>query len=92
LTKSTTVSTEGIDFILTYLRNNASVDIIGHAGIRKNCLQWHCLMQELLTLKDFNERNWCFKIECVIAAEDNSVEKDSEGARKLVRKVTFRIK
>jgi OOP family OmpA-OmpF porin len=29
----TNVSTEGIDFILTYLRNNpsASVDIIGHA-------------------------------------------------------------
>jgi OOP family OmpA-OmpF porin len=28
----------------------------------------------------------------VAAGEDNSVEKDSEGARKLVRKVTFRIK
>jgi OOP family OmpA-OmpF porin len=28
----------------------------------------------------------------IAAGEDNSVEKDSEGARKLVRKVTFRIK
>jgi OOP family OmpA-OmpF porin len=31
--KSSNVSTTGIDFVLTYLRNNpsASVDIIGHA-------------------------------------------------------------
>jgi OOP family OmpA-OmpF porin len=37
----TNVSTEGIDFILTYLRNNpsASVDIIGHADEGKISLQ-----------------------------------------------------
>jgi OOP family OmpA-OmpF porin len=45
----TNVSTEGIDFILTYLRNNpsASVDIIGHADELEDQLTTiNYLMQE----------------------------------------------
>jgi OOP family OmpA-OmpF porin len=49
LTNLTNVSTEGIDFILTYLRNNpsASVDIIGHADELEDQLTTiNYLMQE----------------------------------------------
>jgi OOP family OmpA-OmpF porin len=96
-TTPSNASTEGIDFILTYLRNNptASVDIIGHADelgkseyndklsqARANNLK-KILMKANIDAKRLN---------VIAAGEDTSVAKDSEGARKLVRKVTFIIK
>ena len=93
----TNVSTEGIDFILTYLRNNptATVDIIGHAdelgrtayndklsNARANKVK-SILMKANIDASRLN---------VIAAGEDNSVDKDSELARKLVRKVTFRVK
>lgn len=96
-TNPTTVSTEGIDFILTYLRNNptASVDIIGHADE----LGRTAYNDKLSNERAANVKKILMKanidasrLNVIAAGEDNSVEKDSEGARKLVRKVTFRIK
>ncbi len=93
----TNVSTEGIDFILTYLRNNptATVDIIGHAdeigrsayndklsNARANAVK-NILMKAKIDASRLN---------VVPAGEDSSVDKDSAGARKLVRRVTFKVK
>jgi outer membrane protein OmpA-like peptidoglycan-associated protein len=93
----TNVSTEGIDFILNYLRNNpnASVDIIGHADeIGKSDYN-----DKLSTSRANSVKNVLVKaninpsrLNIVAAGEDASVEKDSDAARKLVRKVTFRVK
>lgn len=93
----TNVSTEGIDFILTYLRNNpsASVDIIGHADE----LGRSEYNDKLSTARANSVKNTLIKanisasrLNVIAAGEDSSVEKDSDAARKLVRRVTFRIK
>ena len=93
----TNVSTEGIDFILNYLRTNpnASVDIIGHAdeigkseyndklsAARANSVK------NVLVKANINPS----RLNIVAAGEDTSVDKNSDAARKLVRKVTFRVK
>ncbi len=95
--KPNSTSTEGIDYILTYLRNNptASVDIIGHAdevGRSK-------YNDKLSNARATNVKNILLKanidpsrLNVIAAGEDTSVDVTSEGARKLVRKVTFRIK
>jgi OOP family OmpA-OmpF porin len=95
--KPNNTSTEGIDFILTYLRNNpsASVDIIGHADeVGKSEYN-----DKLANARATNVKNILLKaninpsrLNVVSAGEDTSVDKTSEGARKLVRKVTFMIK
>lgn len=93
----TAVSTDGINFILTYLRNNpsASVDIIGHADeLGKTAYN-----NKLSTARANSIKNVLVKakidasrLNVVAAGEDNSVEKNSDAARKLVRKVTFLVK
>ena len=92
----TNVSTEGIDFILTYLRNNptASVDIIGHADE----LGRSEYNDKLSTARANSVKNTLIKanidasrLNVVAAGEDSSVDKDSDAARKLVRRVTFRV-
>jgi outer membrane protein OmpA-like peptidoglycan-associated protein len=93
----TNVSTEGIDFILTYLRNNptATVDIIGHADE----LGRTAYNDKLSNARANKVKSILIKanidasrLNVIAAGEDNSVDKDSELARKLVRKVTFRVK
>ncbi|MBG6109224.1 OOP family OmpA-OmpF porin [Flavobacterium sp. CG_23.5] len=93
----TNVSTEGTDFILTYLRNNpsASVDIIGHADE----LGRSAYNDKLSNARATNVKNTLVKanvdasrLNVVAAGEDTSVDKDSDAARKLVRRVTFRVK
>ncbi len=96
-TTPTNVSTEGIDFILTYLRNNpgASVDIIGHADeIGRTAYN-----DKLSNARANNVKNTLVKakidparLNIIPAGEDTSVDKDSAAARKLVRRVTFRVK
>lgn len=93
----TNVSTEGTDFILTYLRNNpsASVDIIGHADeIGRTSYN-----DKLSNARANNVKNTLLKanvaasrLNVIAAGEDKSVNVDSENARKLVRKVTFTVK
>lgn len=96
-TKPTNVSTEGIDFILTYLRNNptATVDIIGHADeIGKSPYNDKLAesransVKEILTKAGIDSN----RLNVVAEGEDSSVDKTSAGARKLVRRVTFRVK
>ncbi|MGZ9734873.1 OmpA family protein [Flavobacterium sp. GNP002] len=93
----TNVSTEGTDFILTYLRNNpsASVDIIGHADE----LGRSEYNDKLSAARANNVKNTLVKanidasrLNVVAAGEDNSVDKNSDAARKLVRRVTFIVK
>ncbi|RYF37609.1 MAG: OmpA family protein, partial [Chitinophagaceae bacterium] len=95
-TKPTNVSTEGIDFILTYLRNNpsANVEIIGHADELGRTPYNDKLSQaraesvkEVLTRAKVSAS----RIKIVPAGEDTSVDKESAAARKLVRRVTFRV-
>lgn len=97
VSKPNNTSTEGIDFILTYLRNNptASVDIIGHADeVGRSAYN-----DKLSNARAENVKNILLKanidpsrLNIIVAGEDTSVDKTSEGARKLVRKVTFKIK
>ena len=93
----TNVSTEGTDFILTYLRNNpsASVDIIGHADE----LGRSEYNDKLSAARANNVKETLIKanidasrLNVIAAGEDTSVDKDSEAARKLVRRVTFIVK
>ena len=93
----TNVSTEGTDFILTYLRNNpsASVDIIGHADE----LGRSEYNDKLSNARGANVKNTLVKanidasrLNVIVAGEDTSVDKDSDAARKLVRRVTFIVK
>ena len=96
-TTPTNVSTEGIDFILTYLRNNpsASVDIIGHAdelgrseyNDKLSTARANSVKETLIRANISASR-----LNVVAAGEDSSVDKDSDAARKLVRRVTFRVK
>lgn len=93
----TNVSTEGIDFILTYLRNNptASVDIIGHADeIGKSAYNDKLSTARANSVKDvlIKAKIDASRLNVIAAGEDTSVDKDSENARKLVRRVTFRVK
>ena len=95
--KPTNVSSEGADFMLTYLRNNptASVDIVGHADeIGRSAYN-----DKLSNARAVNVKNTLVKanidpsrLNVIAAGEDTSVDVDSENARKLVRKVTFRVK
>ena len=93
----TNVSTEGIDFILTYLRNNptASVDIIGHADE----LGRSAYNDKLANARAASVKNTLLKanvaesrLNVISAGEDTSVNVDSDAARKLVRRVTFMVK
>ncbi|RAR48476.1 OmpA family protein [Flavobacterium lacus] len=93
----TNVSTEGIDFIRTYLLNNpsASVDIIGFADEIGNTPYNNKLANDRAT----NVKNILMKagitaerLNVISKGEDTSVDKDSAGARKLVRRVTFKVK
>ncbi|MFE3867442.1 OmpA family protein [Flavobacterium sp. LS2P90] len=93
----TNVSTGGIDFILTYLKNNpsATVDIIGHADeIGKSAYN-----NKLSDARANSVKNTLVKakidpsrLNVIPAGEDTSVDKDSDIARRLVRRVTFRVK
>ncbi|WP_348812248.1 OmpA family protein [Flavobacterium maritimum] len=93
----TNFSTDNINFILTYLRNNptASIDIVGHADELGKSEYNNKLskaraeaVKSILVKANINAS----RLNIIAAGEDNSVVKDSESARKLVRSVTFIIK
>ncbi|OYQ43655.1 OmpA family protein [Flavobacterium aurantiibacter] len=93
----TNESTEGIGFVLTYLRNNptAQIEITGHAdeignteyNNKLSAARANAVKDVLVKAKIDPAR-----LTVVPAGEDKSVDKSSEGARKLVRRVTFRVK
>lgn len=93
----TNVSTEGTDFILTYLRNNpsASIDIIGHADeLGRSAYNDKLSNARATTIKNtLVKANVAdSRLNVVAAGEDTSVNKESDAARKLVRRVTFMVK
>jgi OOP family OmpA-OmpF porin len=96
-TTPTNVSTEGIDFMLTYLRNNpnASIDIIGHADeIGKTAFNDKLSVGRANTVKNTLIKAGipASRLNIVSEGEDASVAIDSADARRLVRRVTFKIK
>nr|WP_294931900.1 OmpA family protein [uncultured Flavobacterium sp.] len=90
-------SIDGINFVVNYLRNNpaASVEITGYADEIGNASYNEKLADEransvksiLLKAKIATER-----IKLTSGGVDTSVDKDSALARKLARRVTFKIK
>ncbi len=95
-TKSTDASTEGVDFMLTFLRNhpNASIDIVGHADEIGKTDKNNLLAKE----RAENIKKVLVKagidpsrLNVISQGEDTSVAPDSPEARRLVRKVTFRV-
>lgn len=93
----TNVSTEGIDFMLTYLRNfpNAKIDIIGHADeIGSSAFNTNLANKRAEAVKAILVKAGIAadRMTVVNQGEDTSVDPNSDGARKLVRRVTFRVK
>ncbi len=95
--KPTNVSTEGIDFILTYLRNNptASIDIIGHADESGDSVKNVKLSNDrAVSVKNVLVKGGISadRLNVVSAGEDTSVDGTSAEAKTLVRRVTFKVK
>lgn len=95
-TTPTNISTEGIDFVLNYLRKNplASVAIIGHADeLGRSDYNDKLSNDRAVSVKSILVKAGidASRLNVVTSGEDTSVEKDSEAARKLVRKVNFRV-
>jgi OOP family OmpA-OmpF porin len=95
--KPTAASTQNISFVLTYLKNNpnASADITGYADEIGSTE----VNQALSEKRANNIRNIMIKaginasrLNIIPAGEDASVDKDSDAARRLVRRVIFTIK
>lgn len=95
--KPTNVSTEGIDFIRTYLMNNpgASVDILGHADeIGATKYNNGLANRRAQSVKDVLVKSGidASRLNVISRGEDSSVDANSAQARKLVRRVTFQVK
>jgi OOP family OmpA-OmpF porin len=95
--KPTNVSTEGIDFILTYLRNNptTSIDIIGNADeIGSNAYNNKLALDRATNVKNTLVKAGidATRLNVVSNGEDKSVDPKSKEAKNLVRRVTFRVK
>lgn len=92
-----TESSNQISYILTYLRNNpsASADIIGHAdevGSSKYNNQLAATRASKIKETLIKAQVAASRLNVVSEGEDNSVDKKSEEAKKLVRRVTFKVK
>lgn len=95
--KPTQASTENIAFILNYMRNNpsASAEITGYADEIGNSEYNKTLSaQRAENVRDILIKSGvsASRLNIVPAGEDTSVDKNSEMARRLVRKATFKIK
>ena len=95
--RPTPESTEGIGFMLTYLRNNvgASVEIVGHADeIGSSALNDKLANDRANKIKQIflDSGIDASRLNIISEGEDTSVLKDSSDARRLVRRVTFKIK
>ena len=96
-TVPTNVSSQGIDFMLTYLRNNPkeSIDILGHADeIGKSEFNDKLALDRATTVKNTLIKAGVnpARLNVVSKGEDSSVDIDSADTRRLVRRVTFRVK
>ena len=92
----TNVSTEGIDFIRSYLKNNptASINIYGHAdeiGSSESNSKLSKARAESVKSVLIKSGIDASRLNIIMTEEDNSVDVNSEEARKLVRRVTFKV-
>ena len=83
--------------MLTYLRNNpnATIDIVGHADeIGKNVYNDKLAVERANTVRNtlIKAGVTATRLNIVSEGEDTSVAKDSADARRLVRRVTFKVK
>lgn len=97
--KSTPIenSTAAIDVVLTYLRKNpsAAIDIIGYADqVGKSEYNEKLSNTRANNIKTIFEKAGIAssRLNVVAAGADTSIQKDSEEARRLARRVTFRVK
>ncbi|KRB59303.1 OmpA family protein [Flavobacterium sp. Root186] len=97
--KSTPIenSTAAIDVLLSYLRKNpsATVDIIGYADqVGKSEYNEKLSNARATNVKTILEKAGIAssRLNVVAAGADTSIQKDSEEARRLARRVTFKIK
>ncbi|WP_276379475.1 OmpA family protein [Flavobacterium sp. H4147] len=97
--KSTPIenSTAAIDVILNYLRKNpsASLDIIGYADqVGKSEYNEKLSKARANSVKTILEKAGIAssRLNVTAAGADTSIQKDSEEARRLARRVTFRVK
>lgn len=95
--KPTDMSSDGIGFILTYLRANptATVDIVGHADeIGRNKANEKLSNNRANAVKDILLKAGinAYRLNVIPGGIDKSVDPKSPEARRLVRKVTFQIK
>ena len=92
----TEASTEGIDFILTFLRNhpNETIDIMGHADeIGNSKINESLALQRAENIKNILVKAGInpSRLNVISKGIDNSVAPDSAEARRLVRRVTFKV-
>jgi OmpA-OmpF porin, OOP family len=97
--KSTPIenSTAAIDVLLSYLRKNpsANVDIIGYADqVGKSEYNEKLSETRATNVKTILEKAGIAssRLNVLAAGADTSIQKDSEEARRLARRVTFKIK
>lgn len=97
--KSTPIenSTGAIDVVLTYLRKNpsANIDIIGHADqVGKSEYNEKLSNARANSVKTILEKAGIAssRLNVVANGADTSIQKDSEEARRLARRVTFKVK
>jgi len=95
--KPTPASTQNLSFILTYLKQNpdASVDITGYADeIGPSDVNQALSEKRANTVRNtlINAGINASRLNIIPAGEDASVDKDSDAARRLVRRVMFKMK
>lgn len=93
----TAASSDGIDFILTYLRANpsATVDIVGYADATgRTAYNDKLALKRANNIKDTLTKAGidASRLNTMSGGVDDSVQKSSANARKLVRKVEFKLK
>lgn len=95
--KPTDMSSDGIGYVLNYLRANptASVDIVGHADeIGRTKYNEKLATNRANAVKDILIKSGInpYRLNVIPGGIDKSVDPKSPEARRLVRKVTFKIK
>ncbi len=93
----TLASADGINFLVKYLNANpsATADVIGYADeIGSSAFNDNLSNERATNIKQIlvDAGISASRLNVVANGEDKSVNKDSKGARSIVRKVTFKIK
>jgi len=96
-TKPTSASISGVDFLVKYLKNNPgkSADIVGYADeIGSSSYNSELSRKRAEAVKSIatNAGIDASRLNVIANGEDTSVNKNSQEARQIVRRVTFKVK